>query len=205
MRQPWQFAEVQVPSRPSFCFGAAWLDIHPCIPVYQITQVYIYICTYMFLDQGPNVPPNGIPPHPPKPRGGGSPFVLPFFFPSFLSLFFPSFLLPFPFSFLPSLLPSKLRQQHITTTGGRRCFATLLQSSKPHLFIELFLVLIFSLNPFCFYIHSSKLYICSCNLYRASVIDNHHTTTPHHRGEGGDHDHWGGGGSLRLPGPSNCH
>ena len=130
------------------------------------------------------------PPRPPKPRGGGIPFVLPssfppsFFFPFFLSSFPPSFLLPFPFSFLPSLLPSKLCQQHITTTGGRRCFATLLQSSKPHLFIEPFLLLIFSWNPFSFYIHSSKLYICSCNLYRALVIDNHHTTTPHHRGRG---------------------
>ena len=59
---------------------------------------------------------------------------------------------------------------------------------QPHLFIEPFLFLIFSLNPFCFYMRSSKLYICSCNLYRALVIDNidnHHTTTPHHRGEGG--------------------
>ena len=143
----------------------------------------------MFLDQGPKAPP--------PPKLGKEDFpssflllsLLPFFFPSFLSLFFPSFLLSFPFSFLPS----KLCQQHITTTGGRRCFATLLQSSKPHLFIEPFLLLIFSLNLFCFYIHSSKLYMCSCNLYRALVIDNHHTTTPHHRGRG-DHDHWGGGG-----------
>ena len=155
---------------------------------------------YIFLDQGPKV----FPPQPPKPRGGGLPFVLPssspssFYFPSFLSLFFPSFLLPFPFSFLLSLLLSKLCQQHITTTGGRRCFATLLQSSKPHLFIELLLLLIFSLNPFCFYIHSSKLYICSCNLYRALVIDNHHTTTPHHRGAGGTMTIGGReGGSLR--------
>ena len=144
--------------------------------------IYIYIC--MFLDQGPKVPPQWYPPPPPKPRGGGLPF--------FLSLFFPSLLLPFPFSFLPS----KLCQQHITTTGGRRCFATLLQSSKPHLFIEPFLLLIFSLNPFCFYIHSSKLDICSCNLYRALVIDNHHTTTPHHSGEGGG-TMTIGGGSLR--------
>ena len=143
--------------------------------------------------------PQMVSPPPPKPRGGGLPFVLPssfppsFFFPFFLFIFFPSFPLPFPFTFLPSLLPSKLCQQHITTTGGRRCLATLLQLSKPHLFIELFLLLIFSLNPCCFYIHSSKLYICSCNLYRALVMDNHHTTTLHHRGGGGP-DHWGGGG-----------
>ena len=71
-------------------------------------------------------------PPPPKPRGGGLPFVLPssfppsfffpsflllfllpFFFPSFLSLFFPSFLLPFPFSFLPSLLRS-----YVSSTSG---------------------------------------------------------------------------------------
>ena len=138
---------------------------HYSFGVFQINPV---MCeweeAYMFLDQGPKVPPMVSPPT------------------SFLLL---------------SLLPSKLCQQHITTTGGRRCFATLLQSSKPHLFIEPFLLLIFSLNPFCFYIHSSKLYICSCNFYRALVIDNHHTTTPHHRGEGGTMIIWGEGGALR--------
>ena len=130
------------------------------------TYIYIYVP-----GQGTEGPPQWYPPTPPREEDFPSSFLL-------LSLL-PS---SFPSSFLLSLLPSKLCQQHITTTGGRRCFATLLQSSKPHLFIELLLLLIFSLNPFCFYIHSSKLYICSCNLYRALVIDNHHTTTPHHGG-----------------------
>ena len=77
-----------------------------------------YICSWT-RDRRP--PPMVLPP-PPKPRGGGLPFVLPSSFPS---------------SFLLSLLPSKLCQQHITTTGGRRCFTTLVS-------------LISSLNSFCF-------------------------------------------------------
>ena len=99
---------------------------------------------------------------------------------SFLPFSFPSFLSPsLSFSFLPSLLPSKLCQQHITTTRGRRCFATLLQSSKLHLFIEPFLLLILSLNPFCFQLHSSKLY-----LLKQPFIELWWFTTtipPHHR------------------------
>ena len=119
----------------------------------------------MFLDQGAKVPPNGIPPQPPNlgVEDFPSSFLLlshlPFFFPSFLSLFFPLF--PF---FPPSFeAMSGAHHHHIGEDSSLNPFC-------------------FSLNPFCFCIHLSKLYICSCNLYRVLVIDNHHTTTPHHRG-----------------------
>ena len=144
-----------------------------------VGQIYIYVP-----GPGTDSPPPMYPP--PKPSGGGLPFVLPSFPPSFLLSLLPSFLSPsLPFflaSFPPSLEAMSAAHHH---HRGRRCFATLLQSSKLHLFIEPFLLLVFSLNPFCCYIHSSKLYICSYKLYRALVIDKHHTATPHHSGEGG--------------------
>ena len=138
----------------------------------------------MFLDQGPKVPPlppNGIPPHP-LPSSFPSSFLL-----SLLPFSFLSFLSPSLFPFLPSFLRSYVSST--SPQGGGDALqhycnqVSLISSLNP------FLLLIFSLNPFCFYIHSSKLYICLCNLYRALVIDNHHTTTP--KGRGGE------GGSMR--------
>ena len=150
-----------------------------------------------------SLPPMVSPP-PPKPRVGGLPFVLPSSFPP--SFFFPSFLSPFPPSFLLSLLPfscpslfpffppslEAMSAAHHHHRGEEMLCNTVAIEYASNLFIEPFLLLIFSLNPFCFYIHSSKLYICSYNLYRELTIDNHHTTTP----QGGDIDHWGAGGSL---------
>ena len=129
----------------------------------------------MFLDQGPKVPPpNGIPPHPPKPRGEGlfpSPFLfLSFLFPSsFLSSFLPSFLSSLP----PSFQAISIAHHHYR---GRRCFATI--AAKQPLFFQWTLV--------ASTYNQVKLYICSCDPYRVLVINinNHHTTTPHHRGRG---------------------
>ena len=140
-------------------------DLNNCCILLCRCLVMFVMYVYMFLDQ--RVPPQWYPPHLPKPRQGGLPFVLPFFFPSFLS---PSL---FPF-FLPSFLRSYVSSTSPPQGGGDALQHYCNQVS-----------FIFSLNPFCFYIHSSKLYICSYNLYRALLIDNHHTTTPHHRGEGG--------------------
>ena len=123
--------------------------------------------------------------------------LLPFFFPSFLSPFPPSFLLPFPFSFLPFPPSFEVMSAAHHHHRGRRCFATRLQSSKLHLFIKPFLLLIFSLNPFCFYVHPRKLDICSYNLYRALVM---HIIPPHHTtgGRGGTMTIGGEGGPCGL-------
>ena len=102
-----------------------------------------------------------------------------FFFPSFLSPFLPFVLSSFPPSF------EAISAAHHHPHRGRRCFATLLQSSKLHFFHS---TLIAST-------HSSQLYICSYNPCRALVIDNHHTTN--HTTGRGDHDHWWGGEGLR--------
>ena len=67
----------------------------------QLFYIYIYV---MFLDQGPKVPPNGIPPHPPN--LGVEDFPSSFLLLSLLPSAFPSsfllFLLPFSFLSFPS-------------------------------------------------------------------------------------------------------
>ena len=85
------------------------------------------------------LPPNGIPHHPNLGEEDFPSFFLPSFFPS---VFFPFFLSLFPSLFLSSFPPSfeamsAAHHHH----RGRRCFATLLQSSKLHLFTEPFLLL----------------------------------------------------------------
>ena len=94
--------------------------------------------------------PQWYPPHPPKFRGGGIPFILPssFFFPSFMSSFPSSFLLSllpfsFPSLFFPFFLPSFLRS-YVSSTSPPQGGGDALQHYCNRLSF------IFSLNPFCF-------------------------------------------------------
>ena len=127
-------------------------------------KIYTHTVTY--------VPVPGTDSHPPT-HLGEEDFPSSFLLLSLLP-FRPSFLLPFS---LPSFLWSYVSSTSPPQGGGDALQHYCNQVS-----------LIFSLNPvcfesfhwtpFCFYMHSSKLYTCSCNLFRALVIDNHHTTTP---------------------------
>ena len=123
---------------------------------------------------------------PTPPNLGEEDFPSSFLLLSLLPFSFPSFLLPFLFPFFLSSFAFKAMSaahHHHSGEDALQHYCNQVSLSS-------------SLNPFCFYIHSSKLYICSCNLYRALVIDNHHSITPHHRG---DLDHWGGGGGPCGP------
>ena len=123
-----------------------WHKLLSYTALYVYIYIYMYICSWTPSRDRQSAPPPlpmvSLPP--PKPRGGGLPFVLPSSFPP---SFPPSCLLSLlPFSFFLSSFPPSFEAMSAVDHHhrGRRCFATLLQSSKPHLLIEPF----FSSNLF---------------------------------------------------------